>query len=150
MRKDSMSHEDKLNIIIWFGILGLLILTVLAVKYREIHKAPQPAPKVEIEVVFQATESVKSVTGVASYYRYGIREWTNENALVCAVRDFPRYTWVMVQYKGNFIACYVTDYGPDPVLHPDRVIDLSPRVMKALAEGGLKQGLLKNVKVEEL
>ena len=55
-----MSHEDKLNIIIWFGILGLLILTVLAVKYREIHKAPQPAPKVEIEVVFQATESVKS------------------------------------------------------------------------------------------
>src|SRR3990167_10023299 len=144
-----MSHENKLNISIWFGILGLLSLTVWAVKYRETYKASPSAPKAEIEAEFQATESVKSVTGVASYYRYGIREWTNENALVCATRDFPRHTWVMVQYKGNSIACYVTDYGPDPVLHPDRVIDLSPRVMKALAEGGLKQGLLKNVKVEE-
>src|SRR3990167_10143923 len=142
-----MKKPIKFIIIIIFISISLFLLK-MKIKIDMIEFAYIPKKPLE-QAEFQATESVKSVTGVASYYRYRINEWTNENALVCAVRDFPRYTWVMVQYKGNSIACYVTDYGPDPVLHPDRVIDLSPRVMKALAEGGLKQGLLKNVKVEE-
>lgn len=137
-----LTHEDKLSIAIWFGILGVVLLTLWAVQFRETYKVPPEPVKPLEQGEIQATKSVKSITGTASWYRYSIGDWTNENALTCASRDFPRYSWVRISYNGMSVECKITDF----IEHPDRVIDVSPRIFKLFKP--LSAGLIDGVKVE--
>jgi|SRR3990167_1539696 len=52
---NKLSRENKLSIAIWFGILGLLILTIVAVKYRETHKVPSVPVKPLEQPVYRPT-----------------------------------------------------------------------------------------------
>lgn len=146
--KEPVSHHY-----IWLVVkLTLLIaFTLWAVNglYQGYKAVPQPA-KLEIK----ADEVRIKTSGSASWYRYQINDWTNENALVCAVREIdgvhPRYKTVRVTYKDKSVDCQVTDYGPDYSVYPFRVVDLSPRAFRELADNGLAQGVLKDVTVEVL
>lgn len=90
----------------------------------------------------------KRLAGVASYYDYVLDSgWSSKGHHVCATRDFPRYSTVLVRVGDKATTCKVTDYGPDASVHPERVIDLSSTAFSDLAP--LSQGLV-DVIVEQL
>ena len=88
----------------------------------------------------------KILTGKASYYEYCLDSgWCSTNRMLCAIRHdndagYPkdtkikRYDYIKVTdlETGKWVVCQVTDYGPDPKVHPDRVVDLSPKAFKEL------------------
>jgi len=87
-------------------------------------------------------------TGKASFYDYVLKSgWSSKGRLVCATRDFPRYSTVKVTNKANgkSVTCKVTDFGPDASVFPDRVVDLSSHAFSQIASLG--QGVI-NVSVE--
>ena len=83
---------------------------------------------------------------IASWYNYSLPGYPNyaKYNLTAASRDYPRNTMLQVctdTIKKTCVVVRVNDYGPDPVKHPDRGIDLSQRAFKELAP--LKKGLTK-------
>lgn len=98
----------------------------------------------------KASPDVKS--GVASYYSYRIGDYDSSTHLVAAARDFPRKSTVRVTNldNGNTVDVLITDFGPDKKIHPDRILDLSPKAFSLLSGNGTRAGLLKNVSAELL
>jgi len=89
-----------------------------------------------------------AIEGVGSYYDYILPSgWSSVGHRVCATRDFPRYSYLRVTNieNGQSVICYVTDFGPDPDIHPDRIVDLSSEAFGLIAD--LKLGLI-NIKAE--
>jgi len=85
----------------------------------------------------------KELVGKSSWYvhpRY-------RNELMAASTQFMRGSKVKVTNLDNNKSVVVTvkDWGPDPILHPDRVIDLNKIAFKRIAS--TRQGVI-NVKVE--
>ena len=89
----------------------------------------------------------KVIVGKASYYDYKIGDWSSVGHLVCATRDFFRYSEVKITNldNGKSVIARVTDYGPDYSVFPDRVVDLSSTAFAKIADTRL--GVI-NVKVE--
>src|SRR5690349_8313811 len=85
--------------------------------------------------------------GLASFYSYQIGTWDSSYHAVCASRDYPRGTKLIVRHDNTGVICVVTDYGPDASVFPERTVDLSPKVFEALAP--LKLGVIP-VTVEKL
>lgn len=92
----------------------------------------------------------KAKIGVASYYSYRIGDYDSSTHLVAAARDFPRKSTVRVTNldNGNTVDVLITDYGPEKAVHPDRILDLSPKAFSILSGNGTRAGLLKNVSAE--
>jgi rare lipoprotein A len=91
----------------------------------------------------------KTRIGVASYYDYKIGDWSSVGHYVCATRDFIRYSYVRATNvaNGKSVICKVTDYGPDELVFPNRIIDLSSTAFSAISD--TKTGII-NVVVEQL
>lgn len=78
----------------------------------------------------------RGIIGQASWYDYQLASgWSSVGHKVCASRDFPKYTYLLVTELEHYYqtVCYVTDYGPDDSVHPDRIIDLSSTAFVELA-----------------
>lgn len=119
-----------------------------------------------IEIIEGAQAQEKNTeiyTGDASWYSYCLDSgWCSQNALVCAVRHkiggitqnvpkalpIERYEAITVRNpeNGKQVRCKVTDYGPDPDVWPDRIVDLSPAAFEAIR--GKNDGIIKNVIIE--
>jgi len=107
-----------------------------------VRKLPLP------DVVFDELSAPPSVTGIASWYDYTLKNgWSSKGHLVCAARDWPRYTYLKVVNlaNGRSVICKITDFGPDKRIHPDRIVDLSSSAYVAISD--LKTGIIE-VKVE--
>lgn len=90
------------------------------------------------------------VEGKASWYDYALDSgWSSKGHYVCASRDYPRKSVLIVTNldNGKSIDCVVTDFGPNKVIHPDRIIDLSSASFEAISE--LHRGVI-NVKVQQV
>ena len=88
--------------------------------------------------------------GKASWYDYTLDNgWSSKGHYVTATRDFERYSWVLATNldNGKSVKVQVTDYGPDPTIFPERIIDLSSTAFQAIAP--LDLGEI-NVEVEQL
>ena len=88
-------------------------------------------------------EVATSTAGKASWYvhpRY-------RNVLMAASTIYPKGTKVKVTNLKNNKSVIVTikDYGPDPIRHPDRVIDLNKLAFSRIAS--IRSGII-NVRVE--
>jgi len=61
--------------------------------------------------------------GIASHYGYNYGTITNG----CASTKYPKGTKLLVTNlsNGKSVICIVNDWGPDPKIYPDRIIDLS-------------------------
>ena len=115
----------------------------------EVHAAPTE-PERQSGVEKQATKtSSNSKVGVASYYDYVLKSgWSSKGHSVCAARDWPRKTTLVVTNlsTGKSVECLVTDYGPDVKIHPDRIVDLSSYAFSQIAS--LSSGVVR-VSVQE-
>lgn len=69
--------------------------------------------------------------GVASWYQQGICR----QEYCAASTEYPRDTYVEVEAieTGQSIVVRINDYGPDPGVHPDRIIDLDLPAFRQLA-----------------
>lgn len=94
-------------------------------------------------------KSNKKYDGKASWYDYEYQgEAVSTKKLVAASTTFRRGTKVIVRNKENnkVVLVTITDYGPDPIQHPDRIIDLGSLAFSKIAN--LNKGII-NVEVEE-
>lgn len=85
----------------------------------------------------QFKDGVKSSLGKASYYDYILKDgWSSKGHNVCANRDYPRGTTLIVKNleNGKTVQCLITDFGPDKAIHPDRIIDLSSYAFSQIAD----------------
>ncbi len=115
-----LRNRDGQNIKIFFTLALLLAVAAGIGIWVKPNQSAQKAP---------AEPLVKWVEGYASWYRYQLPDgWTNENAYVCATRDFPRYSFIKVTNleNGYCVVCKKIDYGPDFGVFPERIVDLSP------------------------
>lgn len=91
------------------------------------------------------------IRGEASWYTYCLPSgWCSDDHFVAAMRDIPRYSTVRVTNvdNGKVIEVYITDYGPEEAVFPERVIDLSPAAFEAIR--GANNGIIKQVKIQKL
>lgn len=115
------------------GPVDSMQVTVTVVP-KKVPTPPAPAVK---EVVGE------KILGKASFYDYQLKNgWSSKGHYVCAMRDYPRGTYVRVTNlaNGKVTECKVTDYGPDASVHPDRIIDLSSTAFAAI--GSTRSGIL--------
>lgn len=94
--------------------------------------------------------STEKPSGKASFYDYVLDSgWSSKGHLVCAVRDWPRKTKLLVTntLNGKEVTCTVTDFGPNKAIHPDRIIDLSSHAFSQISD--LKLGII-NVTVQQV
>jgi len=90
------------------------------------------------------------LSGKASYYDYVLSSgWSSKGKLVCATRDYKRYSNVKVTNTGNgtSVICRVTDFGPNKSIFPERIVDLSSEAFSRIAP--LSLGVI-NVMVESV
>lgn len=113
----------------------LLSRTVLS--YRLIN---EPSPRHVRRGVKIVVDRIQE--GGASWYRY-------KNCDCAAHSEYPRGTWLRVTnlLDGAQQIVRTNDWGPDPAVHPDRVIDLDATVFERFAP--LWKGLIP-VRVEHL
>ena len=137
-------------------LILLLIYTVAIISYetgrgQKVNDIPE-IDEISIDEAIPAANAEQgSIQGVASWYDYVLPSgWSSKGHFVCATRDFERKSYVEVTDldTGKSVRCLVTDYGPDQMIHPDRVIDLSSTAFSALAP--LSTGLIKNVRVDQV
>lgn len=120
-------------------------------KVRVTAQIPQSNPKGGNVAFLYAFENGKQeISGEGSYYSYRIGSFNSANADVCAVREqkAKRHFKITILNLDNLktASCTVTDYGPNAKIHPDRVVDMSPKVFRKLSsDGTLKNGILKNL-----
>lgn len=101
------------------------------------------------------------VFGQASRYDYVIDDWSSVNHQVCAVRhrndvgrpvgmQVDRFDCVRVTDldTAKQVDCMITDFGPDPDIYPERIIDLSAKSFLQLAP--FDQGIIQHVSVEQI
>jgi len=103
-------------------------------------KAPIHLPYAKL-VVLKDTEHLEY--GDASWYEY-------RDCDCAASPDFPKGSYVRVKNldNGQSVIVKINDYGPDRSIFPRRIIDLDQVAFAKL--GNLRQGILKNIKVEPL
>lgn len=107
---------------------------------------PETAPVVPVKPPVAQVPKVSGtdvIRGKASFYDYILKSgWSSKGHYVCAMRDYPRGTYVRVTnlQNGKVTECKVTDYGPDARVHPDRIIDLSSTAFAAI--GSTRSGIL--------
>ncbi len=77
------------------------------------------------------SSSTAAVVGKASWYNY-------KAGLFAASTIYPLGQKIRVHHvlSGKFIDVTINDYGPDPKIHPDRVIDLQKEAFASLATLG--------------
>lgn len=94
-------------------------------------KEPEPIPTPVVKV---SKVETPTYSGKASYYDYVLKSgWSSKGSDVCAVRDWPRGTYLEVTSGSKTVICKVTDYGPSKAIHPDRIIDLSSHAFQQLS-----------------
>lgn len=93
-----------------------------------------PTPKVAPAASSALTAPSKQGSqGVASWLLYTLPD-------SCAARDWPVGTRLEVSYQGKSITCVRRDYGPDPSIFPERIVDLNAALFAKLAP--LSQGII--------
>lgn len=135
------------------GINQLMILDGMRQELKGM-KENSDAIRKQLENYSQSSEIDTSsvvLVGKASWYDYELSGsgWSSLGHRVCASRDFPRNSTLLVTNvsNGKQVRCLVTDYGPNAAAHPDRVIDLSSHAFSQLAP--TVRGIV-NVKVERV
>lgn len=144
-----MKDKQFIVTILMLGLIALMWFSIAEMReanYNQICSLEDivcPGEEVDKEVV----STVVGLTGMASWYDYELDNgWSSVGHYVCASRDFPRKTKLLVTdlSTGKSVNCTVTDY----IEHPDRIIDLSSTAFEALKP--LKYGLIQEVRVEAL
>lgn len=83
--------------------------------------------------IMDAIDAAKQVSttpvtsGQASWLVYELPD-------TCAATRWPRGTELIVQSDNGWIKCVVRDYGPDPKIYPNRIVDLSLEQFSQLAD----------------
>ena len=148
LKNKKTSKWSLLLLLLWTTYLGLRISDLGGLR-AETNNGTRMLNKAEISQNINKKITIRE--GKASFYDYYLEkhDWSSKGHFVCATRDFERYSYVEVTNLANgfMVKCYVTDYGPDESIHPDRVIDLSSTAFKTLAP--LDLGVI-NVKVKQL
>ena len=132
-----MSSPKTLSYLILFGVICYIIVLYSGYTlYREIGMINDTAV-VQTRKVAEFHASVDGLTGEASYYDYVLDSgWSSVGHYVCAVRDFEKYSMVKAtnMLNGRSVICKVTDYVPDELEFPERIIDLSSTAYKEIAD----------------
>jgi len=121
-------------------ILILISLPFLLRKERVVYR--------EVETIVL---EIDTVSGGASYYDYVLDDgWSSVGHLVCATRDWERYSYIEVTNidNGKSVVCRVTDYGPDASVFPERIVDLSSYAFSQIAD--LKLGVIDVLVTQEI
>ena len=95
---------------------------------------------VEMRAIEPVVPVERVLFGDASYYDYVLDSgWSSKGHFVAAVRDFPRYSYVLTTNLDNnkTVCTFITDFGPSFEIFPERIIDLSSTAFAQLANLGL-------------
>jgi rare lipoprotein A (peptidoglycan hydrolase) len=141
-----------------FSLYSIILLICLAMAMILLLLIADQEPWADVYVNYINIASGKplsdisyTLTGQASFYDYVTKDgWSSVGHYVCATREFERYSYLKVTNLDNnkSVVCKKTDYGPDPNVWPERIIDLSSTAFAEI--GSLKRGILPNVTVEKL
>ena len=135
-----------LNVIIWQQFLVGFITLRDYIEYQEMRIKYANAEFVSFG---DSTDIYVSKPEVASWYDYELNGvvWSADHR-TAASRVYPRYSMVRVTNLDNnkSVDVYINDYGPEAWTGRD--IDLSSYAFNLIADRGLGQGLLKNIKTE--
>ena len=158
---DNWKHK-AVNGVHWFTVLVITLIAALLI-HSEANKTilviESISPPILAEKPADEPQDIKIggtgdkvVKGEASYYDYYLKDqnWSSIGHYVCATRFFNRYSILEITNLENdkSVYCFVTDYGPDGEIWPDRVIDLSSTAFKAIQD--LKLGTIKEVSVRKV
>ena len=156
-----MGDRPTITILMIFALAGLIWMIVWSIQQAEkvecyqlqkqSYKYPgfyladwqkQQCDRWEIEIEVEDEVTIEELreghrrTGYASWYARGL---INPYAFTAASTEFERGTRLLVvdSERGNSVEVVINDYGPDPVIHPDRIIDLSLGAFREIADPSL-------------
>ena len=92
---------------------------------------------VEMQAIELVEPTERVLFGDASYYDYVLDSgWSSKGHFVAAVRDFPRYSYVLTTNLDNnkTVCTFITDFGPSFEIFPERIIDLSSTAFAEIAD----------------
>mgnify|MGYP001580277081 CR=1 FL=1 len=115
----------KKQLVMFFIVLSILVIGII---FAEVKTAAKYDEYMNTLKSMQKDLEKETVISKASWYDYTLPSgWSSKNHLICATREFPRYSYIKVTNldNGKWVICKKTDHGPNATIHPDRIVDLS-------------------------
>lgn len=120
-----LRRQDWRELVYWYvGLAWAVFCLVLLIGFTQQPTAHSVVLPIRGQTHLEPV--VKREVGVASWLRYELPD-------SCAARDWPKGTILKVESTVGVVWCVRRDTGPDPLLHPDRIVDLNLEQFAILA-----------------